>query len=992
MGFSMAAVSVAACEAPVRKAIPHLNKPVEITPGIPNYYASTYTNGSEYCPVLVKTREGRPIKIEPNALSGFSGKGTTAQAQASVLSLYDTERLTGPLLNGQAVEWAELDNQVRAKLERIASDGGKVRLISKTILSPSTKAVIEIFRNRYPGSELIQYDPVSSFGILKANQQSFNRKVLPSYYFDKANVIVNFGADFLGTWISPLKFSADFSKNRKLGSGKTSMSRLYQYESNLSITGSNADYRVPIKPSEEGLLVAKLYNLIAAKAGNKTINVPDADAEHLSAAADQLWMNRGKSLVISGSNDSSVQVIINGINYLLGNYGQTIDLSRPVYLKSGDDEKMNEFISDLNGGNIQGVIFLNCNPVYDYYKGAQIQSGLQKVNLKASTSDRMDETASEVDYVAPENHFLESWNDAQPAPGYYSLVQPTISPLFDTRQSQVSLLTWAGSEQTDYYEFVKDRWKSELFPKQSNIPGFDQFFDQCLHDGVFELDEADEAGSNSVFQGDIAAVGQSISSTYKSGNQSIELAIYDTATVGDGSQANNPWLQELSDPITKACWENYLSISQSMALELGIEMEESRTQLVELNVNGTVLTLPALIQPGQAKGTVGLSVGYGRTKAGRVADNVGVDAYPLIRDLNNAPVWSQVEGVQVKATGQPYDLARTQTHQTFMERDFVVQESTLSEYQKDPAAGRHNPYIVVSGSLESKVDADSHDGKVPPRAVSLWKGHTYNNHHWAMAIDMNSCTGCSACIVACQAENNVPVVGKQEVINRREMAWLRIDRYYSSKAGAETNQELEIAAENPEVTFQPMLCQHCNNAPCETVCPVSATTHSTEGLNQMTYNRCVGTRYCANNCPYKVRRFNWFKYHDNEKFPDNASMNNDLGKMVLNPDVTVRSRGVMEKCSFCVQKIQYGKLEAKKEGRRIKDGEVNTACAASCPTDAIVFGDLKDPKSKVAKLLKLEDKGDQQEINEPRAYHVLEEINVRPNIWYFTKIRNKEEA
>lgn len=989
MGFSVAAASLAACEAPVRKAIPYLNKPEEIDPGIPNYYASTYVNGGNYCSIVVKTREGRPIKIEPNKLSGLSGNGTTAQAEASVLSLYDKARLTKPAINGAAVEWAALDQQIKTKLQSILSGGGQIRIISKTILSPSLKASINEFLNKYPGSAHIMYDPVSSYGIIKANETSFGKAVIPTYHFAKAQVVVSFGADFLGTWLNPNKFSSDFVKNRKLDFGKKEMSRLYQFESNLSLTGANADYRTPIKPSAEGLAVAALYNLLAAKAGLPAIATPKAEFNHLADAANDLWSNRGKSLVVSGSNDPNVQTVINAINDMLQNIGTTIDLKTPVYFRQGNDEEMKQFVADLSGGKINGVLFLNCNPVYDYYQGEKIKTALANVNLKLSMGLYEDETAEVVDYLAPVHHYLESWGDANPVEGEYSLCQPAITPLFDTRQAEESLLVWAGASMTDPYDVVKNYWKKNIFPTQNKESDFQVFFDRCLHDGVYSVEARAMTLELNVFSGDINKAASGIASTYKTSNEGLELALYETIALGDGSQANNPWLQETPDPITKACWDNYLTISQAMANDLGIKVVEGNTYAVNLKVGEQTIEIPAIVQPGQARGTVGLALGYGRTKAGRVGNNVGVNAFPLIGEVNGLISLVRTANISVEPSGKTTKVAHTQTHHTFMNREFVVQETTLETFKSDPEHAFHRPKIAISTNLEKKLGADG--GKVPPREISLWKGHTYNNHHWAMAIDLNSCIGCSACSVACQAENNVPVVGKQEVLNRREMTWLRIDRYYSSEKTATSNAELEIAAENPEVTFQPMMCQHCNNAPCETVCPVAATTHSTEGLNQMTYNRCIGTRYCANNCPYKVRRFNWFKYHDNSQFTDNSSMNNDLGKMVLNPDVTVRSRGVMEKCTFCVQRIQYGKLEAKKKGRRVKDGEISTACANACPTEAIVFGDILDPESKVSKLLQVKDTGNKHEVHEHRAYHVLEEINVKPNVWYLAKVRNKVE-
>ncbi len=991
MGFSLAAASLAACEAPVRKTIPYLNKPEEINPGIPNYYASTYTNGGNYCSIVVKTREGRPIKIEPNKLSDVSGSGTSAQAEASVLSLYDKARLGAPSINDSQVEWSELDKQIKTKLENISSGGGQIRIVSKTILSPSTKAVIQEFINRYPGTELVMYDPVSAYGITKANQESFGKAVIPSYDFSKAKTVVSFNADFLGTWINPNKFSSDFIKNRKLDHGKKEMSRLYQFESNLSLTGANADYRTPIKPSAEGLIVASLYNLLAAKAGRETVSTAKIEVDHLTTAANDLWKHKGQSLVVAGSNDPNIQIIVNAINDLLGNINSVIDLKTPVYFRQGNDEQMKQFVSDLESGKVQGVIFLDSNPVYDHYLGDKIKTALAKINLKVSISEHGDETAAESDYLAPNHHYLESWNDTNPVEGRYSLVQPVISPLFNTRQGQESLMVWMGQKEPDYLEFIKDYWKENLFVTQTKQLDFQTFFDQCLYDGVYSIDLRAMTMEFIVFGGNLDAAASKISSTYKTNSTGVELALYETIAIGDGSQANNPWLQETPDPITKACWDNYLTISQTMANELAIEMYEGETYQVQLKVGDQLLELPAIIQPGQARGTIGLAIGYGRTKAGRVANSIGVNAYPLLSEVAGVPVYSRIEDVSVSSSNKSVKVAHTQTHQTYMNRDFVVQETTLDTYKNHPEHAFHRPKIAASNALEKKLGDEIIDGKLEPRKISLWSGHSYNNHHWTMAIDLNSCTGCSACSVACQAENNVPVVGKEEVLNRREMTWIRIDRYYSSEKTATTNAELEKAAENPEVVFQPMMCQHCNNAPCETVCPVAATTHSTEGLNQMVYNRCIGTRYCANNCPYKVRRFNWFKYHDNTSFPDNSSMNNDLGKMVLNPDVTVRSRGVMEKCSFCVQRIQYSKLEAKKKGRRVIDGEVTVACASACPTDAITFGDIRDPESKVSKLLQVKDKGDKQEIHEHRAYNVLEDINVRPNVWYLAKVRNKEE-
>ena len=973
MGFSLAAASLAACETPIRKAIPYVNKPVDINPSIPNYYASTFASGGDYAAVVVKTREGRPIKIDGNELSPINKGKVNAIVEASVLSLYDKQRLTGPMVGGAKSDWKTVDEQVKSKL----ASAGSVKVVTNTILSPSTEKAIQEMGATFGGVEVITYDPISNYGITKANETYYGQAVIPSYHFDKAKTIVSFGADFLGSWISPIEFAGAYAKTRKITKEKPEMSRHYQFESNLSMTGANADYRTPIKASQSGLAVLALYNAIAAKAGVAAVSAPKVEIANLAQAANDLWAAKGAALVVSGSNDPNVQVVINAINELLGSNGTTIDYTTPVFFRKGDDAKMNQFIGELKAGRVGAVVFYNCNPVYDHARGAEVAEGIAKAKVSIATNGTLDETASLVQIVAPDHHFLESWNDFQPKLGHYSLSQPTISPLFDTRQAQDSFLTWAGST-SNYYDFLQANWNSTLYPVAGEGASFQEFWDRALYNGVVSINTF-AVGVTPV--GDVTAAAAEVAKAYKADNAGAELVIYAKVGMGNGTFANNPWLQEMPDPITKATWDNYLTVSQAWASENGVTMVEENTRKAQITVNGKSLIVPILIQPGQANGTFGLALGYGRTKAGRVADGVGVNAYELVDASKGFVNFDITAGVEVAATADTYKIARTQTHQTFMGRENVIQEATLAAYKEDASAGRYKPEIYKDGEF------------VKPSKISLWKGHQYSQHHWGLAIDMNSCIGCGACTVACQVENNVAVVGKQEVINRREMAWIRIDRYYSSDAPADDLRGMEVASENPEVTFQPMMCQQCNNAPCETVCPVAATTHSSEGLNQMTYNRCIGTRYCANNCPYKVRRFNWFKYHDNKDFAAvNVAQNDDLGKMVLNPDVTVRVRGVMEKCSMCVQRIQAGKLAAKREKRKVQDGEINVACAVACPTDALVFGDLNDPNSKVSQMLKIEENTSAlKEVGEERAYHVLEEINVSPNVWYFTKIRNKEK-
>ncbi|HPM32013.1 MAG TPA: TAT-variant-translocated molybdopterin oxidoreductase [Chryseolinea sp.] len=976
MGFGVSAAALAACEAPIRKAIPYVNKPVDVDPSLPNYYASTYVNGGDYCSIVVKVREGRPIKIDGNDLSSVSKGGTSAQVEASVLSLYDNARLRGPKLTDRAkkTNWEELDKEVIAKLSEIAGKGGQIRIVSNTILSPSTKAVIEKFKVKYPTTQHIQYDQSSHYGMLKANEESFGVAMIPSYDFSKADVIVSVASDFLGSWLAPVEFTKQYGITRSVSEEKRDMSRHYQFESNLSITGANADYRSQIKPSQEGAVLISLYNAISGS------SLPGAatGVKHIEKAAKDLLASKGKALVVAGSNDKSVQVLANAINTALESYGSTINTT-PVNYKQGNDEAMASFVSDVEGGKVEGVIFYNCNPVYDHPMGAKLGAGLKKVSISIATNYKEEETGELVNYLAPDHHFLEAWNDAEPKKNHFSLGQPAITPIFKSRAAQESLLTWAGEPNVDYFEFVKSNWKTWFF----NGLDFQSFWDKCLYDGVLELPV--EATTVS-FVGDAAAAARTISSAPKGG--AFELVIYESGNLGNGSQANNPLLQELPDPITKAVWDHYVTVSP---LDANVkDFTESFTKYATITVPGKEpVKLPILVQPGQAQGTVGIPLGYGRTKAGKVADGIGENVYPLLSLVNGSISYSATS-ITFAPTEETYQIAQTQTHNTYMGRETIVQEAFLSDYKNEKWDKSFHPSVTTWAT-------ENENHKVEPNTLSLWKGHEYKNHHWGMAVDLNTCIGCGACVVACNVENNVALVGRDEVIKRREMHWLRIDRYYSSDAKADNWNDVQIASNNPEVVFQPMMCQHCNNAPCETVCPVAATTHSTEGLNQMTYNRCIGTRYCANNCPYKVRRFNWFKYHDNTQFEDvNPSMNSDLGKMVLNPDVTVRSRGVMEKCSFCVQRIQAGKLSAKKERRPLVDGEVTTACQASCSTGAIVFGDVNNPESKISKLLKIRPADPEKPhridkiTGNPRAYQMLEEIGVKPNIWYLTKVRNKD--
>ncbi|GAB3835160.1 TAT-variant-translocated molybdopterin oxidoreductase [Hymenobacter jeollabukensis] len=947
MGFSLAAATLASCEAPVRKAIPYLNKPEEVDPGIANFYASTYFTGQDYNSVLVKTREGRPIKLEGNPESPVTRGGLSARAQASVLSLYDGARLQSFAINGKAADKDKVDQEIRTRL----ASAGRIAIVSHTIISPSTKRAIADFAGRFAGVEHVQYDANSVSALLRANGG-----VVPGYDFSKASVIVSLGADFLGTWISPVEYAAQYIVNRKVSSEKRSMSRHIQFETNMSLTGSNADVRAAVKPSQMGTIAQQLYNAVVSGTMPAKPADPKKDimANALYLAASELKAAGNGGLVVSGSNDANVQALVAAINASLGT--AAINAAAPSYVRQGDDQRMANFVNGI--GNYGAVIFYHANPVYDHPMGDKVAAALtNKGLLSISFNHTADETGGLCQYQCPDHHWMESWNDYEPKRGFLSLSQPVITPLFKTRQAQESLLTWAGNPNT-YYNYLRNNWRGILGGN------FQAGWDKAVHDGVATGTLLPAPAAQ------LAPAGQATAPTAKSAG--IELAIYEKVGLGDGSEANNPWLQELPDPVSKATWGNYVTVPRAMAKEKGWEQGD----VVKVTANGKSVELPVLIQPGQAQGTIGIALGYGRTKAGMVADKVGANAFPLVSLADNA--LNYVATATIEATGSREPLAQTQTHHTIMDRKPVVQVATLEQYIKNPKEVTEYEKIATPDGLEK------------PSRVSLWQDYEYKNHHWAMAIDLNSCIGCGSCVVGCQVENNIPVVGKQEVINRREMHWMRIDRYYSSETHKDSFEDkgklstyalMEDPSDNPQVIFQPMMCQHCNHAPCETVCPVLATTHSTEGLNQMTYNRCVGTRYCANNCPYKVRRFNWFSYYSNEKFETvNGHMFTDLGRMVLNPDVMVRARGVIEKCSMCVQRIQLGKLEAKKQKRRPKDGEVVTACAQSCPTQAIVFGDLKDPNSRVAQIWRRED-GE-------RGFKVLDAVNTQPNVTYLTKIRN----
>lgn len=977
LGFSTAAAALAAsCKTPVKKAIPFANKPADVYPGVAKYYATTYVQDGDVLPVLAKVRDGRPIKIEGNDLCSFSGGKTSARAQASVLDLYDTYRLTHPKrkVNGKFEEiptFEQLDKMIQDAIKGVSNPV----LLTSTITSPTTKEIIANF----PGLKHVQYDADSFSGMLLANESTFGKRAIPSYRFDNAKVIVSLGADFLGTWLSPVEFARQYVQKRKINEKNPEMSKHYQFESHLSTTGASADERFTHRPSETGAVALALYNALT---GQTPSALPEKLKKGIDKVAADLKANNGAALVVSGSNDVHVQTLVNAINNLIGAYGKTIDWSSTLNYRQGIDKDLNDLVAQMEAGQVGALFIYGANPAYDYHSADKFTAALQKVKLSVSFTEKMDETSEHCNYLVPTHHYLESWGDAEPRSGYFSFIQPTIHPLFKTRAYQTSLLKWSGNN-TDYDTYFKNYWTAKL--------GSQQAFDAALQNGVIEP-AATTVVAGSFNGSAVAAAISAVSGMKKGGN--AEIVLYQKVSIGTGKQSGNPWLQELPDPITKATWDNYAMMSMTMAKDIvGIDLingSEKHINQYEYYPEKPVVAisfpglkepvkLPVLIIPGMDANTIAVAVGYGRTaNLGKAAEGVGKNAYPFTSFNGTTTDWYRSD-VTITDAKESYRIAQTQIHNSYENRTEVVKETTLATFIKHP-----NKFKEFREELAKDFAPKTGDFR---KEATIYPDHPQPGLKWGMSIDMNSCVACGACVVACHAENNVPVVGKSEVARYHDMHWLRIDRYFISD---EKNPD-----DLKSVVFQPMLCQHCDNAPCENVCPVAATNHSSEGLNQMTYNRCIGTRYCANNCPYKVRRFNWADYTGADSFPNNRDqylvgkldpvveqMNDDLTRMVLNPDVTVRSRGVIEKCSFCVQRLQEAKLNAKKENRVLADGDAKTACMTACPTDAIVFGNVHDKESRIAKT---------REENEQRLFYVIEQLHTLPNVNYLAKIRNTDE-
>ena len=951
MGFSTAAVALSSCESPVVKSIPYIVKPEEITPGKADYYASTIYDGYDLCGVLVKCREGRPIRIIPNEKYP---EAPNARVQASVLSLYDTDRLKSPSGNfgRKPLRWKSLLGDVSARIKSLKN----VVILTPSVVSPSLQRILSNLKDQYGMSHVV-YDAISCGPVADAVQHTYGVRGIPMYDISEAKCVVSFGADFLADWFGA-SLEVDYAKSRSPQRGRD-MLRHYQVESNMTLTGANADYRYKVTPSQELLMMGGLYKKLKDPSHKSDF----MDAE-ISRIAKDLKVAKGKSLVLCGVMSLSAQKLALEINRMLGSV--CLKLDKISTLGTADPSQMYDLVDRMVGGDVDGLITYNVNPMYTFSDNKRFQEALSKLDLTVGCGLKLDETVSLMEYRLPTHHPLESWGDYRFRSGSYGLSQPVISPLFDTWQFEQILLS-LGGEETMYYEYLKDFWRRNIL---ENTP-----WNQALHDGVFV-----KLGEKVAYNYNPSALGDVISDLEKEAlsMKGLQLKLYTKVGIGDGAYtSNNPWLQELPDPVTRMSWDNYLTISKTDAEHHGLQNwyvsnGALNGDVVDVTVEGkTLKNVPVLVQPGQAEGSVGLSLGYGRQKVGKCGNGVGVNAYPIFFGAKR-----HTFGVRLQKVDRTHEFATVQMHHTIMGRD-IVRETDIQTYLTKPKAV-WNPEVAL----------ETHKGRQLVSKIDLWDSHDRSiGHHFKLSIDLNSCTGCGSCVVACHAENNVPVVGKEEVRKGRDMHWLRIDRYYSSDmtenraeelhlGARETNIAMEIPSENPEVVFQPVMCQHCNHAPCETVCPVAATSHGKQGQNQMIYNRCVGTRYCANNCPYKVRRFNWFNYGANDRF--DYYMNNDLGRMALNPDVVVRSRGVMEKCSMCIQTTQAAILNAKLDKRRLDHDEIQPACSVGCPTGAIELGDVNDTQSPIV-----------SKESDDRSYYLLEALGVKPNVFYGLKLRNK---
>ncbi len=974
LGASLSLAGLAGCRRPVEEIVPFVTAPEEIVPGIPRYYATTMPFRRSAYGLIVESHEGRPTKIEGNPSHPSTLGASSARVQASVLGLYDPDRSKWPTLRGTGKSWNDFVTAWAQLSQAHAADGGaSLAVLSESFSSPTLARLASELRARYPRLQWATYDAISDENRLAGLRRATGRDLDLMLRLDRASVILALDADPLLTDPEMIRHARGFADGRRAGASGGAMNRLYAVEGVYSLTGAMADHRLRLESRQIAPFLAALAARLAPPAGGAAsppgAGVAGVDPRWIDALAKDLLANRGNGLIVAGERQpAAVHAAVCTLNTSLGNTGTTVSYYETKDAALPSVSSLVSLVSAMKAGAVQTLVVLGGNPVFDAPADLDFASAMAKVPHSIALGHTIDETSAKAEWHLPRAHYLESWGDARAVGGTLSVVQPLILPLFGGRTPVEVLGLMVGDKDRPGYDIVRETWKPILGEGE-----FDKKWNRVLHDGLLAGSELPEVVPNPTAQAlaELAPGGPGATGSEGAagGSGSLEVVFLPSPSLYDGRFANDGWLQELPDPLTKVTWDNPALVSPETAETLRLASED----LIRLDYAGRSLELPVSVLPGMADGVVALTLGYGRSHAGRIGSGVGFDAFTV--RASKAPGFDS--GVRLTKLARTYPLSATQNHGS-MEGRPIVRESTLTELQSKSAAGAEPPESAHAGDSARAPKGGGvpgpSTGSGPPRAssrggalgvfeeepphFSLWKEHVYDRgHQWGMTIDLNSCIGCNACMVACQSENNVPVVGKIQVAKERAMHWLRVDRYFSGEPSG-----------NPEIVFQPVPCMQCEDAPCEQVCPVAATVHNAEGLNVMVYNRCIGTRYCSNNCPYKVRRFNFFNFTKDTP---------DILKLAMNPDVTVRARGVMEKCTYCTQRINRAKIDAKLAGRELRDGDVKTACQQACPASAIEFGDLRDPSSRVVKA-----KAD------PRNYALLEELNTKPRTTYLAKVRN----
>jgi MoCo/4Fe-4S cofactor protein with predicted Tat translocation signal len=910
MGASLALAGLSACtKQPTEFTMPYVEAPEQLVPGKPLFYATAFPVKGIASPVLVETHEFRPTKVEGNPDHPASMGSADVPTQASILGLYDPDRLQTLNFIGEVRSYPSFLETLIGVLEKQrAKNGAGIRILTETVTSPTLYSQLQNVMKLYPGAKWIQWEP-TGHGRRMGAQMAFGDFLNPVYKFDQADVVLAVDSNFLGNGPGGVKYARDWASKRAVRGGVQTQSRFYAVETTPTSTGSKADHRQSIKPSE---VAGFVRNLAAALSGGGPLS-----NKFGNALVKDLLAAKGKSIVIAGEDQSpEVHAVVHYINQVLGNNGTTVTFTKSLEVSPVDQwADLNGLLNDLHAGQVDVLMILGGNPVFTAPPELNLKGAFQMAKLRVRLTSHEDETSEVCQWNIPEAHYYEHWSDAPAYDGTISIMQPLIAPLYGGKSAHDLLAAFTETPEVSSYETVRQYWQSK-----HTGADFDVFWRHSIHDGWVKDSALPTVPATAKLIPAMASSG---------GGSGYEISFHSDPYILDGRYANNAWLQELPRPVSRLTWDNAVILSEKTAKDLGVEDEDR----IAIDHNGKTVWGSVWRVPGQPDGCLGLTMGYGRTRSGRAGNGAGFDVYPL--RSASSPYYAQ--GAQVRKLGEKFRLAAVQHHFTMEGRD-PVHAGTLDEFKQDP-------YFSQKKS------------ETPPNGLTIYpETFRYEGYAWGMAIDLTSCVGCNACVVACQSENNIAVVGKEQVLNTREMHWIRIDRYY------------EGPADNPKTYFQPVACVQCEDAPCEVVCPVAATETDQEGLNNMVYNRCVGTRYCSNNCPYKVRRFNFLLFTDWET---------ESLKLQRNPDVTVRSRGVMEKCSYCVQRINYAKITAEKDDRKVRDGEIVPACAATCPTQAIMFGDLNDPKSRVSAWKR-----------ESLNYSLLGELNTRPRTTYLTEIRN----